>query len=261
LKLAAGCPKIIEGRRLRNDMLSKDAITSLLSRTDLFGGLALDDLQACAANFREARFVKGEVLFARGEPGTHLYLVVDGRVRLAIATEGGRELSFRHAVSGDLFGEIAALDGGPRSAEATAVTRVIAYALERNIFRDLWSTRPAISARVIVFLCRRLRETSDQLEAVALYPIEVRLARVLLCMLGTRNASSGLGTRNTSSGPRASLELGFSQSELAQLVGASRPKVNAALGMLETAGAVKRTLDRLFCDPVKLAELARRDDA
>jgi CRP/FNR family transcriptional regulator, cyclic AMP receptor protein len=252
LKLAAGCPKIIEGRRLRNDMLSKDAITSLLSRTDLFGGLALDDLQACAANFREARFVKGEVLFARGEPGTHLYLVVDGRVRLAIATEGGRELSFRHAVSGDLFGEIAALDGGPRSAEATAVTRVIAYALERNIFRDLWSTRPAISARVIVFLCRRLRETSDQLEAVALYPIEVRLARVLLCMLGTRNASSG---------PRASLELGFSQSELAQLVGASRPKVNAALGMLETAGAVKRTLDRLFCDPVKLAELARRDDA
>ena len=50
-------------------------------------------------------------------------------------------------------------------------------------------------------------------------------------------------------------------SELARLVGASRPKVNAALGMLETAGAIKRTMDRLFCDPVKLAELARRDDA
>jgi CRP/FNR family transcriptional regulator, cyclic AMP receptor protein len=233
-------------------MLSNDAITSMLSRTDLFGGLALDDLQACAARFREARFVKGEVLFARGEAGTHLYLVVDGRVRLAIATGDGRELSLRHAVSGDLFGEIAVLDGGPRSAEATALTRVIAYSLERSIFRDLQSTRPAIAARVIAFLCRRLRDTSDQLEAIALYPMEVRLARVLLCALSTRKVAPG---------PRVPLELGFSQSELARLVGASRPKVNAALGVLETTGAIKRTPDRLFCDPVKLAELARRDDA
>jgi CRP/FNR family cyclic AMP-dependent transcriptional regulator len=70
-----------------------------------------------------------------------------------------------------------------------------------------------------------------------------------------------LRTREPSPGPRPSLELGFSQSELARLVGASRPKVNAAMGVLETAGAIRRTLDRLFCDPVKLAELARRDDA
>jgi DNA-binding GntR family transcriptional regulator len=82
--------------------------------------------------------------------------------------------------------------------------------------------------------------------------MEVRLARVLLCALNTRRVSPG---------PRVPLELGFSQTELARLVGASRPKVNAALGVLETSGAIKRTLDRLFCDPVKLAELARRDDA
>jgi CRP-like cAMP-binding protein len=129
---------------------------------------------------------------------------------------------------------------------------VIAYSLERSIFRDLQSARPAIAARVIPFLCRRLRDTSDQLEAIALYPMEVRLARVLLCALNTRRVSPG---------PRVPLELGFSQTELARLVGASRPKVNAALGVLETSGAIKRTLDRLFCDPVKLAELARRDDA
>ena len=55
-------------RRLRNEMLGKDAIIALLSRTDLFGGLALHDLEACAAHFREVRFVKGGVRFARGEP-------------------------------------------------------------------------------------------------------------------------------------------------------------------------------------------------
>ena len=57
------------------------------------------------------------------------------------------------------------------------------------------------------------------------------------------------------------LDLGFSQSELAQLLGASRPKVNSALGWLEEMNAIKRTIDRVFCDPVKLAEIAQGDDA
>src|SRR3970282_938803 len=108
---------------------------------------------ACASAFRSARFSAGEMLFSRGDPGTHLYVVVEGRVRLAITTEEGRELSFRHATAGDLFGEIAALDGSHRTADATALTDVVAYALERNAFRSLWSSRPEISAGVIAFLC------------------------------------------------------------------------------------------------------------
>jgi CRP-like cAMP-binding protein len=163
-------------------------------------------------------------------------------------SEEGRELSFRHAGAGDLFGEIAALDGSFRTADATALTDVAAYVLERNAFRELWSARPGIAAGIIGFLCRRLRETSGQLEAIALHPLEVRLARFLLLALGEREAPPG---------KRVPLELGFSQGELAQLLGASRPKVNTALGVLESADAIKRTLDRIFCDPVKLAQIAR----
>jgi CRP/FNR family transcriptional regulator, cyclic AMP receptor protein len=69
---------------------------------------------------------------------------------------------------------------------------------------------------------------------------------------------SALGGRTAPVGQRVPLDLGFSQSELSQLLGASRPKVNAAMGLLEQAGAIKRTLDRLFCDPGKLGEIARR---
>jgi CRP-like cAMP-binding protein len=225
-------------------------LITLLARTDLFGNFASDELAACAAAFRLARFNKGALLFARGDAGTHLFLVVEGRVRLAITSDEGRELSFRHAAAGDLFGEIAALDGSPRSADATALSEVTAYALERKAFRDLWSARPGISAGVIAFLCRRLRETSGQLEAIALHPLEVRLARFLLLALGNRAPA----------GKRVPLELGFSQSELAQLLGASRPKVNTALGALESANAINRTLDRIFCDPLKLAQIARQDD-
>ncbi len=232
-------------------MPENSSLVALLARTDLFGSFSADELAACAAAFRLTRFNKGALLFARGDAGTHLYVVVEGRVRLAVTSEEGRELSFRHAVAGDLFGEIAALDGSPRTADATALTEVTAYALERKAFGDLWSARPGISAGVIAFLCHRLRETSGQLEAIALYPLEVRLARFLLLALGDREAPAG---------KRVPLELGFSQSELAQLLGASRPKVNTALGALESANAINRTLDRIFCDPVKLAQIARQDD-
>jgi CRP-like cAMP-binding protein len=218
----------------------------------LFGGLSREDLDACVALFREVHFDKGAMVFARGDPGTHLYVVREGRVRLAITSEEGRELSFRHAVAGDLFGEIAALDGSARTADATALTPVATYALEREAFRDLWSRRPGISAGVVACLCRRLRDTSAQLGAIALHPLEARLARFLLVALGKPQPSPG---------KRVPLELGYSQGELAQLLGASRPKVNAALGALESAGAVKRTLDRLFCDPAKLADIARDRDA
>jgi CRP/FNR family transcriptional regulator, cyclic AMP receptor protein len=232
--------------------MASDSLIALLEKTDLFRGLPDEDLRACAAHFREQRFPKGEMLFARGDAGARLYLVREGRVRLAVISDDGRELSFRHAAEGELFGEIAALDGGARTADATALTNVATYTLERETLRQLRAERPAIGDHAVAFLCRRLRETSAQLEAIALYPLEVRLARFLLFALHGRQPEPG---------KRVPLDLGFSQSELAQLLGATRPKVNGALGVLEEAGAIGRTIDRMFCDPVKLAAFARQHDA
>lgn len=232
-------------------MNGKEKVVELLAATELFKTLPADDLATCAASFKRVSFAKGELLFARGDPGKSLYLVLEGQIRLAVATSEGRELSFEIAGAGYLFGEIAVLDGWPRSAEATALIQSTTYTLERDDFHRLRSTRPAISDAVISFLCRRLRDLSDKLESVALYPMDVRLARFLLTALGNREAAPGR---------RIPLELHFSQSELAHLLGASRPKINAALATLEVAGAVGRTSDRLFCDRAKLARIAKRDD-
>jgi CRP/FNR family transcriptional regulator, cyclic AMP receptor protein len=231
---------------------SDDGVRRLVASTELFRNLSTEDQAYCAARFRELRFHKGQILFGRGDAGTQLYLVAEGQVRLAIATADGRELSFQIAVAGDLIGEIAVLDGGPRSAEATALTPVTVFAIERGAFREVWSRNPAIADAVVTFLCRRLRDVSDRLEAVALYPMEVRLARFLLVALGERTAPPG---------KRVPLELGFTQSELALLLGASRPKINTALRLLEEAGAIGRTSDRLFCDRAKLAVIAQKHDA
>jgi CRP-like cAMP-binding protein len=132
-----------------------------------------------------------------------------------------------------------------------ALTPIVAYSLDRNNLRELVSQHPVIAAKFVDFLCKKLRETSSQLEAIALHPLHVRLARFLVFALGTRQAPPG---------KRVPLELGFSQGELALLLGATRPKVNEAFGSLEKTGAIGRTIDRIFCDPMKLAEIARRDD-
>ena len=181
-----------------------DGVLRLLAGTELFKGLAADDLAACAARFRPVRFAKGQMLFGRGDVGSHLYVVAEGQVRLAIATSDGRELSFQIATAGALIGEIAPLDGRPRSAEATALTAVTAYALDRNAFRELWSSNPSICDALIAFLCWRVRDASERLEAIALYPLEVRLARFLLIALGGRQAPPGAACHWSLDSPRAS---------------------------------------------------------
>ena len=228
-----------------------EQIFDLLSRAPLFGTFAPDALAACAEKFREVRFAKDEMLFARGDPGTHLYIVGEGQIRLAIATSEGRELSFQIVGPGDLFGEIALLDGQSRSAGATALAATTAFSLDRNAFNRLRVAYPAISDAVISYLSRRLREVSDKLETLALYPLENRLARFLL---------TALQGRPDPVGRRTPLELGYSQGELAMLLGASRPKLNAALGALERAGAIRRTSDRLFCDRAMLAQIGQWDE-
>ena len=229
-------------------MVGKEGVAALLARAKLFGALGAEELAACAAKFREVRFGKGEMLFARGDPGDRLYLVREGQIRLAIGASEGRELSFQIVGAGELFGEIALLDGGARSAEAVALSPTVVLSLERADFQRLRAEHPRISEAVIVFLCERLRDVSDKLEGIALYSLEARLARFLL---------TALRGRPDTPGRRTPLDMNFSQGELALLLGASRPKINAALAALEASGAIGRTMDRLFCDRAKLMEIGR----
>lgn len=226
-------------------------IATLLLHTEFFGpafqALPENDILSCAAFFHPVQFDAGQLLFSRGDTGDHLMMIASGRVRLSLMNEDGRELSVRHAIEGQLIGEIAVLDDRRRSAEALALTPVEAFTLSRDGLHRLQAQHSCISAGIIAFLCKRLRDTTDQMEAIALYPVEARLARFLLVSLNGRRAEQG---------KRLPLELGFSQTELAQLLGASRPKVNTALRLLEEMGAVRRTADRLFCAPDILAHVA-----
>lgn len=228
--------------------MSKDRLVEVLGATSLFGALDAGDRMSIAQEMREVQFASGQVVFGRGDPGREIFLVMDGRVRLSVLTPEGRELSFAHAEKGQVFGEIAVLDGGSRTADATAVSKVIAHTLSKTALTRLIESRAPVREAVIRFLCNRVREADQQLEGIALYPIEVRLARFFLA------AARQKGTAKP--GASVTLDLPISQSELALLIGASRPKVNAALSLLEDSGAIERNEKAIVCDIDELENIA-----
>jgi CRP/FNR family cyclic AMP-dependent transcriptional regulator len=230
---------------------SSDTVASLLARTELFGNLAPETLGQIEGRFHTIQFKRGQTIYERGDAGNALHLIRSGQIRFSVVSGEGRELSVRVAKAGEIIGEVAVLDRQPRTATAVALTAVTAHSLSRTEFDRLLLQDSQLARNAIDFLCHRLRDTTDQLEMIALYAVEVRLARFLLLALKGQSAPAG---------KRIPLELGFSQGELAQLLGASRPKVNLALGFLEEAGAIGRTSDRLFCDPAILARIAERTD-
>jgi CRP/FNR family transcriptional regulator, cyclic AMP receptor protein len=231
-------------------MLQRTSVANLLGRTALFGSLAHADRLEVADEMRKVAFTQGQVIFSRGDPGVEVFLVVEGRVRLSVLAPDGRALSFKHANPGDIFGEIAALDGGTRSADAIALTRVLIMSLPQARLNALIEANPRVARATIAFLCLRMRETSEQFEAIALHPIEARLARFLLLRCNQRERQ-GDG--------RATIELGMSQSELALLLGASRQRVNAALTLLEKGCAIERAGNKLICNVAKLQRFAESD--
>ncbi|WP_291164718.1 Crp/Fnr family transcriptional regulator [Hyphomicrobium sp.] len=233
-------------------MALKPDPADLLARTPLFGALDEPSRKAVALELRDAAFEPGQIIFSRGQAGSELHIVTKGRVRLSVLTADGRELSFAHVESPSIFGELAVFDGRPRSADATAVNKVETLMLSKAAFLRLLGTRPAVGEAAVRFLAGRLRDADEQLEAIALHPIEARLARFFLAAVRQKDP--------TSKAEKISLPLPISQSELALLVGASRPKVNAALGLLESEGAIERRGQQVVCDIAALSGIGRLDE-
>lgn len=219
-------------------------IAELLGRTDLFTGLSRPTLNAIVAAMRLEDFTPGQTIFSRNEPGSGLYLIVSGRVKLSVSSPDGRELMLRFAEPGQIIGEIATIDGGDRTADAVAAGRVGAYALSPADFNHLMDAHPAIARAALRLVCSRLRDTTTQIEEIALYPIEKRVGRFLLSALDLAGHDATVAD--------VPLDLKMNQSELAMLLGASRPKVNVSLGALEKAGAITRKGETIVCHPAAL---------
>ncbi|MDQ0396349.1 Crp/Fnr family transcriptional regulator [Labrys monachus] len=226
-------------------------LRTAIARLDLFAGASPEDIDAVAGLAVEQRFRDGETIFSRGAPGEGMLILMQGCIRLSIVSAEGRELILREAEAGDVIGEIAVLDGGRRTADAMAIGPVTAGFVGRTPFARLLAARPALQMPILQVLCSRLRDTTDQLESIALYPLEARLARFLLWHVRRHGRTRADGAR--------SAPLTISQSAIASFVGASRPKINRLLAAFEESRAIERRGAIIHCDIAALRRLAQMD--
>ncbi len=214
----------------------------------VFSGLDPSSLAQLAAAVTRRTWHSGASIFLRGDTETHLLALLDGRVRLSLGTPQGKELVIRHLGAGEILGEMALLDGRPRSADATAVGQVTALVLHSDRFHQIAATNPAVPMAFARYLCGLLRDTNTQMESIALYEMPARIVRFVLYTLRQIHGEA--------LPDEATLRLGFSQSELASIIGATRPKVNRALQDIMATGALRREGDALVCNIPALLDLA-----
>lgn len=181
----------------------------------------------------ERRVARNASVFAKGDPGSSLMAVLAGRVRVGNMSMEGREVTLNVVGQGEIVGEIALLDGKPRSADVTAMVDSTLLVVERRHFMPFLLRHGDLVERLLAVLCERLRKTSLALEEIALFDLPMRLARLLLKL----SDDYGRPTADAAGGTRIDMKL--SQRDLSNLVASSRESVNKQLAVWRREGVVE----------------------
>ena len=230
--------------------IDRQLLASLAS-IPFFSGLGSSSLERVADGMRARRFRRGEVIFHLGDPGDALFIIVSGEVKISLPSESGDEAILVRLQQGDVFGELALLDGAPRSASATALGAVEAVVLPRDRFRDLIAEEPAVRDALLASLAGELRRLTTQVEELHFLDITGRLAACLV-----RLAADG-GTAVDGGGIRLSRSL--TQGDLAAMVGSTRQSVNKLLGQFTDDGFLHVERDAIVVTDLEgLARASRR---
>jgi CRP-like cAMP-binding protein len=179
---------------------------------------------------RVERHPAGHEIYAKGSLGDSMMMVVKGRAKMSSVSEDGKEIVLNTMTAGEIFGEIALLDGGERSADAVAMTDCELVVLHRRDFMPILEKHADICLILLKILCQRLRQTSEQVEDVLFRHLESRIAKALLHLV-ERADMPGVNASST--------DLHLSQRELGTLVGGSRESVNKHLQTLHRAGLIR----------------------
>jgi len=198
---------------IMSDQTSERA-RKVLERCALFRALGERERIDLAAHAQPRTFAANQPIFHLGEPGYSMMGVVVGTVRIWLPTPKGRDIILADLVAGELFGEIALLDGNARSANATALTNCELLVLERRDVLPFLERNPTACLNLMQMLCARVRRSDERMAEIAFFDLPARLARVLL-----RYPAVGRGP------PKLSL----SQRELAEMSGSTRENVNRCL--------------------------------
>ena len=218
---------------------------SLLRNHSLFRDLPAAVIEHLGSYMKTRRVQRGATIFSKGDPGTGLLGVVSGAVKVSVASAEGKDIVLNIFHEGEIFGEIALLDGRPRTADATAMADCELIIIERRDFVPFLQDHPDVTLKFIEILCSRLRHTSEQVQDVTFLNLPTRLAKTLL----------QLTTANEASAPKGKVTI--TQREISQIIGRSRESTNKQMRAWAKRGWIR--LERggvTVVAPDKLAAVA-----
>jgi CRP-like cAMP-binding protein len=201
----------------------------LLRSSPFFSRVGDSEADAILAQATVARYAEGALIFAKGDPGNSMMAVLRGRVLISSPSVDGRQVVLTTFREGDVFGEIALLDGKERTADATAASDCELLVVARRSLLALLERRPELAHQLLIVLCERIRRTNEQVEDFAFLHLETRIAKALLRLAqeeGKRTPTSHLGLK-------------ISQRALGEIVGSSRESVNKHLQEWKRAGIIE----------------------
>ena len=209
----------------------------------------LDELLRFA---RERRYASDEVIFRRGDVGTSMMAVLDGRVRIGVSSEGGKEITLAIFAPGSVFGEIALIDGKGRTADATAMGPCRLLVLDQRDFLPFLERHPRTAIRLLQVMCDRVRRANGLFEGLVFMGLEGRLAKLILQLAEEHGEQAPQGRR---------IAIKLSQGELATLVAATRESVNKQLRAWTDLGLVAQERGYIVLrDQGSLRMLAETED-
>ena len=211
-------------------MTAIETLLRVLADSDLFAHAPTESLTILASQGRSRVMRKGETIFMSGDEGANLYLVLSGRVLLSKITSEGKEIALAAVEQGGVFGELSLLDGGTRSADASAVEKGELFVLDRAGFLAAITQHPQLAVSVMAELSRRIRATNRLVESVSFLELGPRLARLLL-ILSARSAETEDGAMVLASR--------YTQSELAKRIAASRESVSKQIAQWTREGVLE----------------------
>ncbi|WNG43222.1 Crp/Fnr family transcriptional regulator [Archangium minus] len=203
--------------------------SQLLAQIPMFEDLASEDLETLSGLLQQRRYNKGEVIFHQGDVGTALFIVRKGEVAIRLSSSEGKEVILGLLGRGESFGELALLDGEPRSTDAVAREETHLLSLHQEDFRRFLSERPQVAMGLLAVLSRMVRRVTQIVHDSAFLDARARLARVLL----------DLAERQGQPAPDGGVVLPkLTQVELANLCGLTRESANKWLRYYTRQGVI-----------------------
>jgi CRP/FNR family cyclic AMP-dependent transcriptional regulator len=208
-------------------MPSAEELRSVVTGNGIFGTLSAEEADRLIASATLRSYEKEQQIFQQGDQADGLYLVFSGRVGIRTLSEDGNEIFLNILESGAVFGEIAAIDGGARTAGAIAMEPSELLFVDRRTFHALMMNNAALCFSLLMLVCERLRWTSQIIEDAHFRDVRTRLARRLLKLQREYGVPQDGGVR---------IRLKVTQEMLARMLGATRESVNKELMALQRAG-------------------------